>query len=233
MQNCFRALAKRVGSEFCDVSNYSEFYESDNQVCTYLSDIAYSESPRIIFDGHSRFGLAECLPVDRFKGFKVIRNPVDLISSAANYHVWSKEAWLHRPRKDFGGMTYHQKINALNTANERYRFEMNNSSLYEIRKMADNRLSENLARVKYEDLISDTEMTLFSHLLDSSGFSETEIGIGKAVFWDNSLFGSLDPANIKHIQNKKRQKYGKDWDELTWLEYEKIISPYAIKCGYK
>lgn len=233
MQNTFINIAKRIGSEFCNVSNYSEFYQSDKQICNYLNDIANSESPKIVFDGHSSFGFIKHLPVERFKGFKVVRNPIDLISSAANYHAWSKEAWLHRPRKDFGGMTYHQKINALNSSNERYRFEINNSALYEIRKMADDRLSENMVTVKYEDLISDTEMTLFAQLLNSSGFSEAEIGIGKEVFWDNSVFGELDSKNIKHIQNKQGNKYGADWDQETWLEYKKIISPYANKCGYK
>ena len=63
----------------------------------------------IIYDNHSQFPLDDIKEYP-IKGIRVVRNPKSLIVSAAKYHSWSNEKWLHEPMEKFDGVSYQEKF---------------------------------------------------------------------------------------------------------------------------
>ena len=85
-------------------------------------DIDFSK-PMIALDPTSRFPVSRWQEVagtresDRF--FHLIRDPRDVIISAAHYHTKTDEPGFHVARDKFDGQTYQQKINGLGSDRER------------------------------------------------------------------------------------------------------------------
>lgn len=132
----------------------------------------------------------------------IIRDPRDVLLSGARYHETapaSKEDWLHQPRPDFGGLTYQQKLLSIPDPQDRLLFEMDNKHADTLRQMRDwDYTRPNSIEWRYEDLIADTDCTLFRAALTRFGLTPQQVDAGVQAFWDNSLFGGMaDPAQRK------------------------------------
>jgi len=120
----------------------------------------------------------------------LIRDPRDVIISGMHYHRVATESQLHIPREKFGGLTYQQKLNSLETDKERYLFEMDNIAKYTASMMHNwNYGKAQVFECKYEDLIADTEMSLFTKIAEHLGFAEEELEQCREKFWRFSIFG--------------------------------------------
>lgn len=125
----------------------------------------------------------------------VIRDPRDILLSGCGYHLTAPvrgEKFLHQPRPDLGGRTYQEHLNALTDPAERLLFEMDNKHAETVAEMrawpwGDPRCSE----LRYEDLLTDRDGTLFGRALAALGLQGAELTAGLKAFWDNSLFGGL------------------------------------------
>lgn len=120
----------------------------------------------IRFHGGSAFRNELALP---HRGIIVIRDPRDVVVSAAHFHCRGREGWLHRPDPRFGGLTYQEKISGLADDDERYIFEMEHFSGPVIRDMLKRAQPRpHFMIVRFEDLVTDVELqhyrTMFSHL---------------------------------------------------------------------
>ncbi|KUP94377.1 sulfotransferase [Tritonibacter horizontis] len=125
----------------------------------------------------------------------IIRDPRDVLLSGARYHETSpgrQERFLHGARDDLAGKSYQEHLQALDSAEAKLAFEMQN--------MHQKTLTEMLAwpyghpralDLRYEDLIADTDCNQFVAALQFFGFDQAEIATARQIYHDNSLFGGL------------------------------------------
>ncbi|WP_095587393.1 hypothetical protein [Actibacterium ureilyticum] len=127
--------------------------------------------------------------------FHLIRDPRDVLLSGARYHettTMQTETFLFKPRRDLGGRTYQEHLQALPTLEDKLAFEMAEMHRKTLDQMLD--WDYGAARnidLRYEDLIGDTDCQLFAKVLRFFGFNEDEIATGCEIFVANSLFGGL------------------------------------------
>ena len=128
----------------------------------------------------------------------IIRDPRDILLSGCVYHHFAGregEKWLHLPRTDLGGKTYQQHLNAIEGDEAKLMFEMQGKHAETVAEMrawpwGDPRIFE----LTYEDLMQDTDCTLFGAAMAHLGFEGDELETAKRLFWEQSLFGGM--ANI-------------------------------------
>lgn len=173
MQRVFLNLAAEMGVSFTG---------------SHLEPAIDNPEPGFYLDDHSRF--PEGLLSVPHAGFRMIRDPRDVVISGAHYHMKSHEAWLHRPLDGFDGLTYQQAILAEPDAAARYIFEArqeaNATTLDMVRDCE--RLS-GFKTVRYEDWIADETMADFAATMSEIGLSPEECDQAKKSFYEWSLFG--------------------------------------------
>lgn len=123
--------------------------------------------PGIYLDMHSLSAgaLAAAAPI---RGIRMVRDPRDVVISAAYYHLKGTEAWLHEPRESFGGATYCATIRGLPSMRARFEFEMGNFAGRIVRDMADfDDLDGQIRTFPYEAVKADPASSfgeMFTHL---------------------------------------------------------------------
>ena len=98
------------------------------------------------------------------------------------------------PKPEWGGMTYAEKINSIDAFDDKIRFEMDNSAGRVVARMVAG-CDLGLETVRYEDLIVDRDMAVWTGLMGRLGLDAAEVGVARQAFWDNSLFGKLAGAD--------------------------------------
>lgn len=216
MQRVFNNLAKTLGTNFRD-SDFGP--ELTNPVPGYyLQD--HSQFPQSLFKANH-------------SGFRMIRDPRDVVISGTHYHLKSHESWLHEPRADMDGMSYQQALNACATPVDQYLFEMKNVAYQTCQQMvADfDRLPE-FATVRYETWITDPDMKDFEATMQRLGFSGADLAAAKDVFFKFSLFGER-----KHVDQHTRSGKVHQWRNVYTREMaDSFIALYGdalIQLGYE
>lgn len=226
MQKVFRAMARRLDVlTFKNISQSILPWKDEAELVGIMSEtIAGAEAAggkAVFFQSHSK------LPSEGFeelRGFRVVRDPRDLILSAARYHVRAAEPWLHRPNARFDGKTYSEAINACATFEDQVRFEMDNAGGRIIRNMAAFPRPEAIVAVKYEDLIVDEETECFGGLLEAAGFDPREVKAGRKAFWAQSLFGGMKEKRPKHVTNGAAEQWRTQFPDT-------LIDPFHDEFG--
>ena len=130
-------------------------------------------APSILFDDHALF--PEQLAAYEVVGFRMIRDPRDVVISGAHYHLRSDEEWLHCPEDHLGGQSYSQAINASGGGQAQYCFEMQHTAADTIKQMTEpSEFVSTFQTVRYEDLMVDTDFSRFKALVKALGFSLLE-----------------------------------------------------------
>ena len=139
-------------------------------------------TPGIYLDDHSAF--PESLLNAAHVGFRMIRDPRDVIISGAHYHARANEAWLHEIRTDGSGKSYQQILCGFDNLTDKLLFEMNNTAKATCREMvADKRRLADFLTVHYETWMTDTSMEHFAATLGKLGFQASEIQIAQQTFF--------------------------------------------------
>jgi len=226
----FRNLATLLKINYYDISTHTECSDStvkSNKL--YISRLINNKENCIVFEFHNKYDLGN-LNKSFLKGLHIIRDPRDVIISAARYHAWSKEEWLHEPSDEYGGLTYQQKINSIESIEDKLIFEMDNTAGWVISCMTDFCDQEVFTTVKYESLIKDYEMRLWHDLSIRLGLEGEEIALSQLAFYRNSLFGMKNKPT--HVQDGTACQY-KNFFNRTVLEYFNNKFPDALnKLGY-
>jgi len=223
MRSVFLRIAKKLGVPFLFIEQLSG------------TDPAALVAPSIIFDNHAAFHNCRWLlkrPDSRI--IHLIRDPRDVIISGMAYHRTASEPWLLRPRQSFGGLTYQEKINSLPDDQARYIFEMHNSANKTIRAMKKwNYKRKNSFECRYEDLIKDTNMEIFTSALLCLGFEGEELDICRKIFKRNSLFGKAKPNKSHHIRSGDPRQWMHTFNPLLAKEFVAQFGDVLIELGYE
>ncbi|MFC6687598.1 sulfotransferase family protein [Jhaorihella thermophila] len=153
----------------------------------------------------------------------VIRDPRDVLLSGARYHDSTSaptEKWLYRPDPKLGGKSYQQYMRSLARPEDKLAFEMQGMHLKTLTEMLAWPYGHARAfDIRYEDLIVDTDCTLFSKALRFMGFDEDEVETGARIFYENSIFGGL-ADNPDEGRTRTHVKSGKPAQWVTNLPVE-------------
>jgi hypothetical protein len=191
MSTVFKAIARKLGATYVDFwSNYGRLERG-------------LRSPFVLLNHDSTFlQHADILRRRDVRILHIIRDPRDVLISAMHYHKTSSEPWLHEAVPGNENVSYQQRLNALATPFEQFVFELENSTSSTIEAMLEWQYgSENCLEVRYEELWSDRSMALWSRILEFLGFDGREQELGRACFWEHSLFGEAGRANRRHARS--------------------------------
>ncbi|WP_425093538.1 hypothetical protein [Tropicimonas sp. S265A] len=165
-----------------------------------------------------------------------IRDPRDLVISAAHYHAVTKERWCHVPHKEFAGLTYQEKLNSFGTLSDKLLFEMDNSAGRAIRNMTRMRkeLPDDIAHfVKLEHLLEDTGLRAFGDAFAFLGFDPGRIVDLLAIAVECSFFA--DPSALtrsKHARAGAVAEFTGVFDYSTTRRFEDLFPDSLAVLGY-
>lgn len=129
----------------------------------------------------------------------IIRDPRDVLLSGMRYHriaPLGNEKFLREERAEWGDKNYQDHLNALPDDHARLMFEMENKhdkTASEMLKWRDLNAGaqDRTADIKYEDLIEDTDCTMFRGILERFDIEGLDIDEAVQSYWEKSLFGGL------------------------------------------
>ncbi|MGK7931454.1 MAG: sulfotransferase domain-containing protein [Microcystaceae cyanobacterium] len=180
---------------------------------------------------HSMFSL-DALAVP-FRGIHMIRDPRDVIISGCFYHQKSKETWLHKPKAQWQGMTYQEKIKSYDSIDDKILFEMENTAKNTIDRMLKwNYESPYFYEVKYEQLIEDYDLMLFHEIFSFLGFQGNIIPNLLTIAYNNSLF-SNKTINSAHIRSGKKSQWTTYFNTTHKDRFIQLFGDCLIQLGYE
>jgi hypothetical protein len=182
----------------------------------------------VLFDYQSIFNDPLGLTVED-RGFVVIRHPKDQIISATRYHERSSEYWLHQPLELYGGKTYQEMINSLETWEKKVVFEMRNASRYNSNSMI-NFNDPRFIKIKYEDLVSGypnpESINLIAEHFEFSEF-ETE------CFVEAYIKTHMNNNSNEHILDGSINQWQSLWTETLDNGYNRVYGDIEHQLGYQ
>jgi hypothetical protein len=190
--------------------------------------------PAIILNDHSDFRHSGWMFTDpNTRILHLIRDPRDVIISAMHYHRTAREAWLHKPRKKFGQQSYQQRLNGLSDEHSRYLWEMDNTSMRIIDAMRKwNYSMEHAIELRYEDLISDVDASLFSHAVSHLGFVGPEMDVCKRQFAKRHLTRKKRPKT-PHVRSGEARQWESVYDAPLAEAFVTKFGDVLIELGYE
>ena len=160
-----------------------------------------------------------------------VRDPRDVVVSAAYYHCKSEEDWLHRPLAKFGGMTYQEKINSIDNVQDKFLFEMDNSSGTVINQMLSVPIYlPGLHLTSLEKLTTDHELEEYDRIFRHLGFSGEQLDGLKTVAFKNSLFN--EKVKSKHVRSGKAEQWRKEFAPSTLARFNELFPDAPFRLGY-
>jgi hypothetical protein len=161
-----------------------------------------------------------------------LRDPRDIVVSAAYYHANADEEWLHKPDADLGGMSYHDKINALQTMADRFLFEMEHTSYWQIQSMLQvPQDAPSVLITRLETLVQDFDLWEFHRIFAFLQFApEVMLELMKFAYANSLFSGKLKPT--VHRRSGKPAQYLTEFDDRTLARFEDIFGDAAVKLGY-
>jgi hypothetical protein len=200
------------------------------------------KAPCVVVDKHSMwFKKTRKREIDADdRVFHLVRDPRDVVISGMHYHRMSREAWLHKPDEKFGGLTYQQKINSFSDERSRYLFEMGNKAEQTISRMTEWDYDRpECFECKYEELMKDTEMSLFTEISRHLGFSDDELEICRQEFFRQSLFGEKRRKETKrepreqHVRSGQSRQWADVFDRDLATAFLSRFPDILVKLGYE
>lgn len=214
MRTLFERIARALGAPFVRLKAHTPID---------LASLARTGPLHLIFQDHAFFGDVEGgAELHRgVRGCHVIRDPRDLLISAANYHSWSNEGWLHRVRADLGERSYQQALCALDFDGA-VTFEMRHSAGRAIRDMQGFERGTRFFDVKVEELMQASPASAWA-FFERLGF---EAGERRACLdaFEATRLRDPSPGLRAHVQNAGCYQWRYMFDEA-------LLTTFSERCG--
>ena len=186
----------------------------------------------VYLDPYSRYKESVVL-ADRFVGMHVIRDPRDVIISGAYYHQKSSEEWLHVPREDCGGLTYHNAVNGLEPG-ELFIFEMDRKGGDTVRDMISWNYSDcRFRNVKYEDLLADSDLAGFRENLSFLGFDDRANAHLLRRARSVSLHTNEQNARTEHVRSGAARQWKTEFNRRDGERFLELFGSTLIELEYE
>lgn len=184
----------------------------------------------IRFHGGSNFRRELSYP---HRGIIIIRDPRDVVISAAHFHGRGREGWLHKPDDRFGGMTYLEKINSLPDDDERYIFEMDHFSRPVIREMLERGTDRpGFLIVKFEDLVTDVDLVEYRKMFDHLQLPEAMLARWLEIATRYSLFSGQVRPHL-HVRSGKPAEWRDKFSPRVLAAFHERFGDAAERLGYE
>lgn len=197
-----------------------------------LSDLP-SEGPAVLLNWHTTFP-EELVQRQDTRFIHIIRDPRDILLSGMRYHRTAglgNEKFLREKRDEWGGLNYQDFLNALPDDLARLEFEMRHKHHDTVQEMLEwSYDNPHAAELRYEDLINDTDCSLFRKTLEDLGVEGLDIDKIVDIYWQNSLFGGLAAEENREDIVARHIKSGKAAQWVTKLPRE-IAEIYVQEYG--
>lgn len=232
MFSIFQAFAERAGLPFLNFSEHCRGLAITGQRCDQLLFGYGMGFDGIILADHAEGfqSAASLLPPERRRLFHVVRDPRDIAISAANYHVRSKEPWLHVPLTEFGGMTYQERIASYEQLDDRVLFEIEHSTastIHEIRSLIG---IPSIEAFKYEDFMQTPET--FQRLFDYCGFHPDFLQLFDLAVNDHSFFGNAEADTSDHASDGRVEQWREKLGATTLGAVEQAFGDVISRLHY-
>lgn len=209
----------RVFSTFALITNRSISIGRGDEV-DYNADI--------IIDHHSQFDFSRIN--FEYVGLHIRREPRDVVISSGFYHKRSDEQWLHIPRNKYGGNTYQQYINAIESLEDVFLFELDNVAGLTIRDMLNWNYERGFVEFKYEDLVTPDGGRMFRHEINRWSLSTLEKSLLEGLFNYYSVFAGR--AKKGHVRDPRSKQFEQHFTAKLQKEFTARFSGALSKLGY-
>lgn len=184
----------------------------------------------VLLDHHSQFDFSR-LEGD-WQGLHVVRDPRDLLISAARYHLRSSKSWLHVPMEECGGMTYQQYIRALPDMEQLLLFEIDHSGGCNIADMLSWTYSRpGMVELRYEDLVGPQGTENFARALTTWKLTAGERKLLVRLF-EYFAIGSPGAEGNVHIRNPKSGQWKSAFTPAVREKFNARFPNVAEKLAY-
>lgn len=191
------------------------------------NDLDYTAD--VLIDHHSQFDWSgvDCSVV----GLHVIRDPRDLLVSAAFYHMKGSEAWLHEPRENLNGKSYYQHVSQLKGMEQRLLFEIDNSGGNNVRQMLDWTPHLGISETRYDRLVGEGAVEAFASAVDSWPIPNHERRLLVELFRYFSLDGP-GAKSTKHIRDASSGQWREHFTPAVAHRFREVFPDALVRLGY-
>lgn len=227
MNEVFKLIATACDSRYSNISKLDKAADRKK-----VEDLAKKGSRSVVFfDNHSDF--PPYLQKSATAGFRLIRDPRDMILSAIRYHERTEAPFANRPLAKFGGKTLREAILELSSLSDKISFEIEHGVGKNIRALGEQRMEEHIFDVRYEDWIVDYQLTFSLDILKRLGFEGGDLLIALIIIWENSLFGRKGKGSSNHIHNGAPKQFSSMFSEMDHRTFEDSLGHTLDALGYR
>ena len=215
---------------------------------TFIND-ELQPVPDIYIQNHSLVNASTLPP---FKGSHLIRDPRDIVISGYFYHLWTKEWWVHVPRKgsfehpehwpyfspkEFRNLSYQQYLKSLNEE-EGILVEIRRAAGFNIKHMVEwDYSNSDFIEIKYENLMADWRNefnSIFNHYEFSQEAVDISLKLAEKFQFENIAKRKVGDVNKKsHLRSGKSGQWKKYFTDLHKARFKDLLGDALIRLGYE